>query len=128
MPNTIIEQAVQDAQKKIQDLEAGITLLQELPELPDGARVHASNGARGRVYVSLPYNFDLYRPFRQQLCDAGWNAGMVFTVDNGWRYTELHRGDAWLTVILEAGLQGSTCTLVKVGEKTEPVYRAQCGE
>ena len=119
------EEAIRDALEEINNLQHYIEVLNELPDLPSSATVFISH--YGRVYINIPYNLGIYRPLRQQLAAVNWQAYSIINADNGDRYTEMRRNGDVLSVVMRPDVQGATCQLIKVGEKTEPVYRVQCG-
>jgi len=123
---TAIDKAIKDAQEKIKNIQAYIQVLERLPSPPEGCSLFVSDN--GRVFVDIPYNFEIYRLYRQQLAKADWIATMVYGVgENGKRYTDLMNSDGErLSLVMNPQLQGSACQLVQVGEEIKPVYRVQC--
>lgn len=126
--NSKRDTAVKAAFLKIEKLAHGIDVIGELPDLCNINRMHISGGD-GAVFINAPYDLETYRHNRKVLSAAGWKATMAFVVSDGDRFTHLKKGnDSWITYIMQAGIQGSTCARVKVGEEVTDVYQVSCKE
>lgn len=124
--NLQTEIAISKANRHIQNLAFGVSILNELPELRDIYRIHVSD-MQGAVFIVAPYNLETYRHNRKVLYNAGWTVNRAFTVPSGNRYAHLKKGDdERISYIMEPDIEGSTCKKVKVAEEIAEIFQVAC--
>ena len=112
---------------RLPTVDEHLSALDDLPEVPDWAQLYSpSTIAMGEFRVDVPYDIGKLREFRA-LLGSRWLFSGVKQQGTYRVYFYTHiESSVKLEVVLNTGLEGSTCKIVRVGESMTPIYEVQC--
>ncbi len=122
------QQALKNSQAQIEKIKIGMALIELLPDMEQIERITANDET---VHIVLPYNPEILRKYRE-LMGEDWNQNTSSTTHHNdgtisqctsFTHKELP-GD--ILVAMQTGLEGSTCEIKQVGEKTVPILEVVC--
>lgn len=115
---TALKQARERLGRQIEQMEAGIELLNSIPEHKSilGMRVNPD----GHVWIEIPFDWDIFYEIESTLPE-GYSRRYSFESNGKW-----HVSFDNIAISMSPHAEGATCHLEEVGEEVRKVYKVAC--
>lgn len=114
--------------KILERIDLATRHIETLPDLPENTAIRIYQ-TDGQIWIDMPYDKKMFAKYRRMM-GHDWKRISRSLGDNGRGYRNFryrHReSNQSLILSLETYRDGATCHLVRVGEKTEPIYQIVC--
>jgi hypothetical protein len=124
----IIQQAYENIEREIANLETCRLLAQRLPEI---ANIHQIYPVNGHLCITTPDHKEHVSATLKLLAEYRWTViSDKFSPIHGIRFIELTHPECagHLSLLVRQDLAGSTCKLNVIGYEQKPIYEVTCLE